>query len=368
MNELGDASPGRGEPARSTDRPDRPDDGARSDSGPAARGHGGSQSGDTDNGQADPGQTGPVSILPATFNRAIILVGFAVYAVALYFAIRRWELPTFSTRAFEFLALALGAELGAKWFFGELFRDALARQGRVVTTKAGIYAALVGSAVARLLPAGGALTPSAMAWAVRAENDEAAGAALRTAVVSYGGLLVMTGIALGWGASTGRHPLLFTGAVLAGVLAVTAGLVVLVGTRWLKRIIGVLPERLRRHFGPTAGGGSITAKQAVLVWARISMEAGVLWAGLWAFGIELTASQTMVAFGISTVVGGLPATPGGVGLVEGGLVGVLVGFGFSAGAVIAPVLVYRIIDYWVAAALGLLAASRMTRHVAAGRR
>jgi uncharacterized membrane protein YbhN (UPF0104 family) len=317
---------------------------------------------------ADEAPSGPARALPATFNRLVIGLGFAAYAIALYFAIRRWELPTFDGTALGFLAVALLAELGAKWFFADLFRNAMARQGRIVTAKAAIYASLVGSAVARLLPAGGALTPSAMAWAVRTETDEAAGAALRTAVTSYGGLLVMTGVAMGWGASTGRHPLLFTGEVLASVALTGTGLALLVGSRWLRRFTDLLPDRLRHHFGPTAGGGNVTAREIVLIVLRISLEGTVLWSALWAFGIELSASQAMVAFGISTVVGGLPATPGGVGLVEGGLVGVLIGFGFPAGSVVAPVLVYRIIDYWIAAALGILAASRMTRHVAAGRR
>jgi uncharacterized membrane protein YbhN (UPF0104 family) len=51
---------------------------------------------------------------------------------------------------------------------------------------------------------------------------------------------------------------------------------------------------------------------------RVALEAAVLWSALHAFGIDLTPSQAMVAFGMATVIGGLPSTPGGIGLVEGG--------------------------------------------------
>ncbi|MDH3499085.1 MAG: flippase-like domain-containing protein [Acidimicrobiia bacterium] len=300
--------------------------------------------------------------LPATFNRVLITAGFLLYAVVLFFAASRWKLPSIGWRAVGFLALAVVSEFIAKVFFALLFKDALHRQGHDVTLKASIYASLIGSAVARLLPAGGALTPTAMAWAVRTEDDETAGAALRATMTSYGGLLLLTGVALGWGASTGRHPLLFTGAVVVGVLLTGAGLFILIGSRWLGAAISRLPERLRRHFGPTGDVGRITPREIALIVARIVLEATVLWAALRAFGIDLTPSQAMVAFGVSTVVGGLPASPGGIGLVEGGLVGVLAGLRFPTGLVVAPVLVYRIIDYWLAAGVGILAAGRMNRH------
>lgn len=306
------------------------------------------------------GPAGERRTFTARFNRAVILVGFVIYAVALVFAARRWDFPSLDWRAAGFLAVALAGEFGAKALFALLFADALKRQGQPVGFAASFRAALVGTAAARLLPAGGALTPTAMAWAVRSETDHTAGAALRTSVMSYGGLLLLTGMALGWGLTTGRHPLLFTGAVIASLILISAGTVILVGSRWLPRVVAILPERLQRHFGPTAGGGYITLREAILILLRVAAEATVLWAALAAFGIQLSPSQAMVAFGVSTVVGGIPMTPGGIGLVEGGLVGALAGFGFSAGTVVAPILIYRVIDYWIAGAAGIVAASRVT--------
>ena len=93
--------------------------------------------------------------------------------------------------------------------------------------------------------------------------------------------------------------------------------------------------------------------EVVLVAIRIIGEAGVLWGSLQALGIHLTPSETMVTYGISAIIGGLPALPGGLVLVEGGLIGVLTAYGFSAGGVVAPVLIYRVIDYWIPAGVGL---------------
>lgn len=298
--------------------------------------------------------------VPATFSRATVGLGLIAYAIAFFFAARHWDFPEIGPVAALFLGVALAAELLGKVLFAVLFQDALARQGHVVTLRAAIYASLVGTAVARLIPAGGALTPSAMAWAMRAEDDQTAGAALRTALVSYGGLVLLTGVAIGWGVSTGRHPALFAGEIVVAVLMVAVGVVILAGSRWLAWVVARLPRRLRRHFGPTAQGHA-TPLELALIAARVVLEALVLWSALRAFGIELSPSQAMVAFGVSTVVGGLPLTPGGIGLIEGGLVGVLAGFGFRLNVIVAPVLLYRVIDYWIAAAVGILAAGRMAR-------
>ena len=63
----------------------------------------------------------------------------------------------------------------------------------------------------------------------------------------------------------------------------------------------------------------------------------------------------MAAFGASALAGGLPGPPGGVVIVEGTLALLLVAYGVYAAAVVAPVLVFRVISYWLPSGLGLLA-------------
>jgi uncharacterized protein (TIRG00374 family) len=87
----------------------------------------------------------------------------------------------------------------------------------------------------------------------------------------------------------------------------------------------------------------------------VLLEAAVLGVTMRAFNLHLTPSQTIAAFGFSQLVGGLPGTPGGLGLTEAGLTGALVFFGFPSAAVLGPVLVFRLVSYWAPALAGLVA-------------
>lgn len=290
---------------------------------------------------------------PPWLTGGLVVAVFAAYVVALVLAARRWELPRLGWEAVGLLLFAFAFELLAKFVFAALFRLGAARVGHPISWSGSVKAALTGSAVARLVPAGGTLTPTTMAWAVRSEDDQMAGVALRVTLLTYGGLLSMTGIALLWGTSTGRHPLLFAGEVAVGVVLLLSGLTVFGGSPWLGQIVQRLPNWLRKHFVATARGRRLLTGEVVLVVLRIGAEAGVLWGSLQALGIQLTPSEAMVTYGISAIIGGLPALPGGLVLVEGGLIGILIAYGFPAGSVVAPVLIYRVIDYWIPAGVGL---------------
>ena len=268
----------------------------------------------------------------------LLLAGFGGYAAAVIFAGRRWQLPEINSRAIGFLALALFFELFAKVVFAGLYRWGLLAVGHQVSWRGAIAAALTGSAVARLLPGGGALTPATMALTVRDEEADGAGAAMRVTMLTYAGLLIMTGL----------------------------GVVVMAGAASLDRLVSILPRRVREYLGPTATGGRVTPAEASLVAIRVTSEAAVLWAALEAFGISLTPSEVFVAHGLSMLIGGLPGLPGGLGIVEGGIIGILSAYGFSTGLVVAPVLVYRIVDYWIPAGIGLVVFGIMSRTIFPG--
>ena len=72
--------------------------------------------------------------------------------------------------------------------------------------------------------------------------------------------------------------------------------------------------------------------------------AGMLDLSLRAVGIslaELSIAQTFAAWSVGRLLGSLPITPGGIGVVELGLVGTLVAFGGHDAQVVAGVLLYR---------------------------
>ena len=77
---------------------------------------------------------------------------------------------------------------------------------------------------------------------------------------------------------------------------------------------------------------------------------------------EVSAVEAFAAWSLIRILGVLPLTPGGIGVVELGLTGLLVGFGGSNAGVVAAVLVYRFLTLVPTLVLGLLAAATWRRH------
>jgi putative heme transporter len=83
------------------------------------------------------------------------------------------------------------------------------------------------------------------------------------------------------------------------------------------------------------------------------------------FGVsaaEVTAIEAFAAWSLVRLLGSLPITPGGIGVVEVGLTTALVGFGGDNAEVVAAVLVYRFLTIVPTLVLGLLAAATWRRH------
>jgi putative heme transporter len=77
---------------------------------------------------------------------------------------------------------------------------------------------------------------------------------------------------------------------------------------------------------------------------------------------EVTWIEAFAAWSVVRVLGSLPITPGGLGIVELGLTSLLVGFGGGQAEVVAAVLVYRFVTIVPTLVLGLLAAATWRRH------
>jgi uncharacterized protein (TIRG00374 family) len=77
---------------------------------------------------------------------------------------------------------------------------------------------------------------------------------------------------------------------------------------------------------------------------------------------EVTLIEAFAAWSIVRVLGSLPITPGGLGIVELGLTSLLVGFGGGQAEVVAAVLVYRFLTIVPTLLLGLAAAATWRRH------
>lgn len=286
----------------------------------------------------------------------IAVIAASLYAVFGYWVVTNFEVPPLRGSALALVLLAVVCQIGAKWFFGLLFRESAEEAGEDLPVWPAFKAALVGAGVARLIPAGGAITPVAMSWTVRDEADGTAGAAIRATFLNYGGLLIITGLGL-----LVARPIddrLEVGSVSLVVLApfvLVTGLAVMFGSGKLGTIARYLPEFLRRRLEESMVNHAPGLQSQLYVWARLGLEAAALWLVLIAFGIEVTAFQALAAFGGSQIVGGLPGMPGGLGVTEGALAVILAAYGFSVSTTIAPVLVFRIVSYWLPAGLGFLA-------------
>ena len=77
---------------------------------------------------------------------------------------------------------------------------------------------------------------------------------------------------------------------------------------------------------------------------------------------EVTWIEAFAAWSVMRVIGSLPITPGGLGIVELGLTSLLVGFGGGQAEVVAAVLVYRFLTIVPTLLLGMLAAATWRRH------
>ncbi len=76
---------------------------------------------------------------------------------------------------------------------------------------------------------------------------------------------------------------------------------------------------------------------------------------------DLPASEAFLAWAIGRVISSLPLTPGGIGVVELGMIGTLVGFGASNAHVVAAVLLYRGAIVLPTLVIGLLAVPALRR-------
>lgn len=285
----------------------------------------------------------------------ILALSVILYGIGVWWVFRHFSLPRVSAFGSLLLLVAVVCQFGAKWMFGVLFREGADHLGRPLRPLSAFRAALVGAGVARLIPAGGAITPIAMAWSVRGEEEGTAPAALRAAALNYGAILLGTGGSLLWVRSRHLSTAVASGMFGLGVLFLVIGALFVFGAGRLATLGRILPRRIKRRVLSTLVDHAAGGSTQILIWSRLALESAALFFVMQAFGLHLTPSQTLAAFGTSQLVGGLPGAPGGMGVTEAGLVGVLTLFGHAAGDTVGPTIVYRVVSYWLPAIAGVLA-------------
>jgi uncharacterized protein (TIRG00374 family) len=89
----------------------------------------------------------------------------------------------------------------------------------------------------------------------------------------------------------------------------------------------------------------------------------VLWAAFRAFGDAPPAAVLVQAFFVG-MLGNLLPMPGGVGGVEGGMIGAFAAFGVPLGLAVPAVLAYRVFAFWLPTIPGAIAYFQLRRTVA----
>jgi len=249
---------------------------------------------------------------------------------------------------------------------------------------------LTGSFVSNLLPLGGAAGTVAN-WRMAKSWGFASPAFARWAMVTNlfdtALKLVLPGVALCWLAIAGME---VTGAVsnaaylgLGLLTAVVLALWLLArddrAVRWLGRVADRASARVRVVQPPAEGYAARAAgfrrDSADLIaagWGRMVMgkvayavlQAALLWLSLRVLGAEVNPAVVAAAFAVERMLSMVAITPGGTGLIEVGMTGVLVALGVDATSAAAGVLLYRAFTFGMEIPVGGLSmlAWSLSRH------
>ena len=85
------------------------------------------------------------------------------------------------------------------------------------------------------------------------------------------------------------------------------------------------------------------------LWATLNwlLDAAALWVFLAAFGYAMNPIALLLAYCFAFLVGILPITPGGLGIIEGVLLPTLLGFGVPGGIAVLGVVSWRLFQFWL---------------------
>lgn len=233
---------------------------------------------------------------------------------------------------------------------------------------------LATEAVAHVVP-GGAAGGAGVGYRLLTSNGvEGTDAGFAMATESIGSALVLN--AMLWLALVisiplaGLHPIYVVTALVgllalfgAGILAYTftrggdlAVRVVRSVGRRVPRVGADRLERLVRQVGDSAihlAQDRELLKRAVL-WAGLNwlLDAASLWSFVTAFGHFVDPIELFAAYGIANVLGAIPITPGGLGVIEASAATLLVSFGLTRNVATLAVLGWRLVNFWLPIPLG----------------
>ena len=246
---------------------------------------------------------------------------------------------------------------------------------------------MAGLAATRLFATAGAGGIALTAWALRRSGMEARLVACRMVAFMvllyavYAGSVLVDGLGLGTGLFPGGGSLALTivPAIVAAVLIAVVG------------AMALLPDDIERRLQRWASGSgrlahwvarAVTVPALAASGVRTAIELiserdpgllgavawwgfdiSVLWAMFHAFGSPPPFTVIWMSYFIG-MLGNLLPLPGGLGGVEGGMIGALAAFGVNLDLAVLAVLSYRAISFWLPTIPGAVAYFQLRRTVA----
>lgn len=289
------------------------------------------------------------------------------------------------------LVVALVLEVLSFVGYVALFRATFVERESRIDWRASYEITMAGVAATRLFAAAGAGGVALTAWALRRSGMAPRVVACRMIaflVMLYGvymGTLVVGGLGLYLGLFPGSAP--FAATIVPAIFG-TIVIVVFLG-------VSLLPGDFDRLVGRwTQGHGRVAALAARLAAAPATVATGVrtailllrrrdplllgaigwwgfdiatLWASFHAFGAHPPTAVVVMAYFIGMLGNTLPL-PGGIGGVDGGMIGAFTAFGVEVQTAIVSVLAYRAFAFWLPTLPGGVAYLQLRRTVGRWRR
>ncbi len=294
------------------------------------------------------------------------------------------------------IAVAVVVEVISMASYIAIFQGVHVPPGSPIRFRHSYQITMAGLAATRLFAAGGAGGVAVTAWALRRsgmEGREVAQRMIAFLVLLYGvymAALVVCGVGLYTGLFPGPNPFAITMIpAIIGAIGLLAILVIALVPRDLEERL----ERIASRRGPDRGPGAIRGRAArwlariatgpasasegarfafhklrhpdwallgVLAWWTFNVA--VLYACFRAFGEAPPIAVLVQAYFVGMLANLLPL-PGGIGGVDGGMIGALVAFGVGGGLALIAVLMYRLLAFWLPSIPGVVAYFQLRRTV-----
>jgi putative heme transporter len=328
-----------------------------------------------------------------TRRQAVALVLFALSSVAfLYFALPKLAGLGATVHRIErgdgwWIAMGVLLEIFSFAGYVVLFQSVFVREPGPIGWRESYEITMAGLAATRLFATAGAGGVALTAWALRRSGMEPRLVACRMVAfivllyVIYAGSVLLDGVGLASGLFPGGGSVAIT--LVPAVVA--AALLVAVGAT------AMLPGDVERRLARSASGSgrfahwvarAVTVPALAASGVRTAIElirsrdAGllgavawwgfdisVLWAMFHAFGSPPSFTVIWMAYFLG-MLGNLLPLPGGLGGVEGGMIGAFAAFGVNFNLAVLAVLSYRAVSFWLPTLPGAVAYIQLRRKVA----